>query len=182
LAVPFFVNVGKLKFTELLNLRTFLVSSRKVPQRSRLKEALRANAPSLRIHPPHRHPAFKNVPIFERLLSANLQVCSAEPAENRNIFSGRWSNAAGVGSGARWCSAQRIRIIRLPVASAQKFMRFARNASPRTTSLVTFLFGHKKVTSAVGSINSNLTHAERNPRKISSGGYVFAHFSGNKRC
>ena len=70
---------------------TFPVSARKVPKRSRLKEALRAKAPSLRIHPPHRHPAFKNVPIFERFHDTNLQDCSAEPAENRDIFSGRWS-------------------------------------------------------------------------------------------
>ena len=116
----------ELEMHQSISICTFLVSARKVPQRSRLKEALRANAPSLRIHPPHRHPAFKNVPIFERLRFTNLKVCSAEPAENRDIFSGRWSKAAGVGSGAR--------------------MRFARNASPRTISLVTFLFGHKKVT------------------------------------
>ena len=86
--------------------------------------------------PPHRHPAFKNVPIFERFHLTSLQVYTAEPAENRDIFSGRWSKAAGVGPGAR--------------------MRFARNASPRTTSLVTFLFGHKKVTPIVRAINCNL--------------------------
>ena len=40
---------------------------------------------------PQRHPALKNVPIFERLHIANLQICTAEPAENRYIFSGRWS-------------------------------------------------------------------------------------------
>ena len=111
---------------------TFLVSARKVPQRSRPKGRFEQMRP-LRYPPPHRHPAFKNVPIFERLHSANLQVSTAEPAENRDIFSGRWSKAAGVGSGAR--------------------MRFARNASPRTTSLVTFLFGHKKVTPIVRTTN-----------------------------
>ena len=63
----------KLEFVDHLHLSCF---GKKGAQRSRLKEALRANAPSLRIHPPHRHPAFKNVPIFERLHSANLQVCS----------------------------------------------------------------------------------------------------------
>jgi len=115
----------------------FSCFGKKRAKRSRLKEALRTNAPSLRIHPPHRHPAFKNVPIFERFHDTNLQDCSAEPAENRDIFSGRWSNAAGVGSGAR--------------------MLLARNASPRTTSLVTFLFGHKKVTPIGCPINSNLT-------------------------
>jgi len=31
-------------------------------------------APSLRIHPPHRQPAFKNVPIFERLQLKSLQI------------------------------------------------------------------------------------------------------------
>ena len=44
--------------------------------------------------------------------------------------------AAGVGSGAR--------------------MHF-RNASPRTISLVTFLFGYKKVTLHIGLINSDLS-------------------------
>jgi len=120
----------------------FSCFGKKRAKRSRLKEALRTNAPSLRIHPPHRHPAFKNVPIFERFHDTNLQDCSAEPAENRDIFSGRWSNAAGVGSGAR--------------------MLLARNASPRTTSLVTFLFGYKKVTSASSSLNCNLTFQSSN--------------------
>ena len=124
---------------------TFLVSARKVPQRSRHRRGASSKcALSYVPHPPHRHPAFKNVPIFERLHSANLQVCTVEPAENRNIFSGRWSNAAGVGSGASGA--------------------FARNASPRTTSLVTFLFGHKKVTPIDRSpnCNLNLTAAVRN--------------------
>jgi len=98
-------------------IRTFLVSARKVPQRSRVKGRFGQMRPLYK-PPPHRRPAFKNVPIFERLHSANLQVCSAEPAENRNIFSGRWSKAAGVGSGAGWCSAQRIKTGRLPVAIA----------------------------------------------------------------
>ena len=122
---------------------TFLVSARKVPQRSRHRRGATSKcALSYVPHPPHRRPAFKNVPIFERLRFTNLKVCSAEPAENRDIFSGRWSKAAGVGSGAR--------------------MLLARNASPRTTSLVTFLFGDKKVTSPIGSINSNLTTAVSN--------------------
>jgi len=119
----------------------FLFRQERCPKEADLRGATGQSRP-LRYPPPHRHPAFKNVPIFERFHSANLQVCSVEPAENRNIFSGRWSKAAGVGSGAR--------------------MRFARNASPRTTSLVTFLFGHKKVTSAIGSINSNSSPAFTN--------------------
>ena len=48
---------------------------------------------------PHRHPAFKNVPIFERFHVTNLQVCSAEPAENRDIFSGRWQKRREGGPG-----------------------------------------------------------------------------------
>ena len=107
---------------------------KKGAQRSRVKGRFGQMRP-LYNPPPHRRPAFKNVPIFERFHSANLKDCIVEPAENRNIFSGRWSKAAGVGSGAR--------------------MRFARNASPRTTSLVTFLFGHKKVTPIVRAINCN---------------------------
>ena len=71
--------------------RTFLVSARKVPQRSRHRRGASSKcALSYVPHPPHHRPAFKNVPIFERLHSANLQVCAVEPAENRNIFSGRW--------------------------------------------------------------------------------------------
>ena len=132
----------KFQFIAQMTSSSFSCFGKKRTKRSRRKEALRTNAPSLRILPPHRHPAFKNVPIFERLHSANLQDCSAEPAENRNIFSGRWSNAAGVGSGAR--------------------MLLARNASPRTTSLVTFLFGNKKVTSASRSLNCNLQYRTRN--------------------
>ena len=126
----------KLEFIAPLSFCTFLVSARKVPQRSRVKGRYGQMRP-LYNPPPHRHPAFKNVPIFERLHFTNLKVCSAEPAENRDIFSGRWPKAAGVGSGAR--------------------MRFARNASPRTISLVTFLFGHKKVTLIDCPINCNLT-------------------------
>jgi len=106
----------------------FSCFGKKRAKRSRVKGRYEQMRP-LYNPPPHRHPAFKNVPIFERLQFANLKVCSVEPAENRDIFSGRRSKAAGVGSGAR--------------------MRFARNASPRTISLVTFLFGNKKVTHIV---------------------------------
>ena len=43
-------------------------------KRRRLKEALRAKAPSLRIHPPLRHPTSENVPIFGGLHRRSLQV------------------------------------------------------------------------------------------------------------
>ena len=38
-------------------------------------------------------------------------------------------------------------------------MQFARNASPRTTSLVTFLFGYKNVTLRIGSLISSFLNA-----------------------
>ena len=137
---------------------TFLVSARKVPQRSRHRRGASSKcALSYVPHPPHRHPAFKNVPIFERLHSANLQVCTVEPAENRNIFSGRWLTRREWGPGRvvlRAANPNRS----LAGGKRSAISAFARNASPRTTSLVSFLFGHKKVTSCIGSINSNLNN------------------------
>ena len=81
---------SKFQFSELTTIRPFLVSARKGPKEADLRGATGKSRP-LRYPPPHRHPAFKNVPIFERLHSTKLQVYSAEPAENRDIFSGRWS-------------------------------------------------------------------------------------------
>ena len=116
---------------------------KKGAQRSRLKEALRANAPSLRIHPPHRHPAFKNVPIFERFHSTMLQVSSAESAENRDIFGGRWLTRREWGPGEvvlRAANQNRS----IAGGNRSIIYAFARNASPRTISLVTFLFGSQE--------------------------------------
>ena len=50
----------------------FSWSPRKVPKEGDLRRRYE-NAPSLRIHPPHRHPYPENVPIFGRLPRANLQ-------------------------------------------------------------------------------------------------------------
>jgi len=58
--------------------RTFLVSARKVPQRSRVKGRFAQMRP-LYNPPPHRHPAFKNVPIFERFHAANLKSAPQSP-------------------------------------------------------------------------------------------------------
>ena len=101
---------------------------------------------------PHRQPAFKNVPIFERFHFANLKVCSAEPTENRNIFSGRWLTRREWGPGEvvlRAANQNRS----IAGGNRSIIYAFARNASPRTISLVTFLFGHKKVTPIVRTIN-----------------------------
>ena len=58
---------------------TFLASPRKVPKEGDIGEALRKCALPYVPHPPHRQPAFKNVPIFERLQVRNLKIslCSA---------------------------------------------------------------------------------------------------------
>jgi len=77
----------------LLTNTYFSCVGKKSTKRSRVKGRYVQMRP-LYNPPPHRHPAFKNVPIFERLHSANLKDCTAEPAENRDIFSGRWSKAA----------------------------------------------------------------------------------------
>jgi len=68
----------KFQFIDLLSFRTFLVSARKVPQRSRVKGRFAQMRP-LYNPPPHRHPAFKNVPIFERFHAANLKSAPQSP-------------------------------------------------------------------------------------------------------
>ena len=93
--------------------------------------------------PPHRHPAFKNVPIFERLHSANLQVCTVGSAENRNIFSGRWFTRREWGPGRvvlRAANPNRS----LAGGKRSAISAFARNASPRTASFGPFLAETRK--------------------------------------
>jgi hypothetical protein len=51
---------------------SILASPRKVPKEGDLRRRYE-KAPSLRIHPPHRCPVSKNVPIFEHLPGKNLQ-------------------------------------------------------------------------------------------------------------
>ena len=104
----------------------------------------------LRYPQPHRHPAFKNVPIFERLHSADPARFVPQSPLKIGTFSVGGGRCGG--SGVRGEDA------------------FARNASPRTTSLVTFLFGHKKVTSPIGSINPNLTYSASNRAAMSDTG------------
>ena len=48
---------------------------RKEPKEGGIGEALRKVALPYVPHPPHRHPASKNVPIFERLPLKSPQVC-----------------------------------------------------------------------------------------------------------
>ena len=78
--------------------RYLVCGGKKSTKRNRVKGRFEQMRPHYN-PPPHRQPAFKNVPIFERFHSANLQVCTAEPAENRDIFSGRWSKRREWGSG-----------------------------------------------------------------------------------
>jgi len=109
---------------------TFLVSARTVPQRSRHRRGASCKC-ALSYVPlqPHRRPAFKNVPIFERFHFADLQVYSAEPTENRNIFSGRWSKRREWGPGRvvlRAANPNRT----IAGGNRSKIPAFARNASP----------------------------------------------------
>ena len=110
-------------------------------------------APPLRYPQPHRHPAFKNVPIFERFHLANLQVSTAEPTEKSGHF--QWAVVKSGGSGVRGEVVLRAANQNGSLASGKRSIisTFARNASPRTTSLVTFLFGNKKVTPVISSTN-----------------------------
>ena len=104
---PSFIQYVKFQFSELLVYTYFSCFGKKSTKRSRVKGRFGQMRP-LYNPPPHRHPAFKNVPIFERLHFVYPQVCTAEPAENRDIFSGRWSLRREWGPGRGWCSAQRI--------------------------------------------------------------------------
>ena len=117
--------MDKLRFIDPINAPYFSCFGKKSAKRNRHRRGA-SDKCALSYVPlqPHRHPAFKNVPIFERLHIANPQVCSAESAENRNIFSGRQALRREWGPG--------------------RVVHFARNASPRTTSLVTFLFGSQE--------------------------------------
>ncbi len=65
----------------------FSCFAKKSTKRRRLKEALRAKAPSLRIHPPLRQPVSKNVPIFGHL---QLKIRKISPGRLPKIgtFSG----------------------------------------------------------------------------------------------
>ena len=60
----------------LLHNVTFLSPNKKVTKEVGIGEALRKSALPYVPHPPHRHPASKNVPIFERLHSKDLKICS----------------------------------------------------------------------------------------------------------
>ena len=106
------------------------------PKEADIGEALRANAPSpmylsSRIADQHSK--------MSRFLNAYiLKTCKFSPQSPLKI--GTFSVGGGLrgGSGVRGEDA------------------FARNASPRTTSLVTFLFGYKKVTPVDRLLNCNL--------------------------
>ena len=114
-----------------LILRTFLVSARKVPKEADLRGASSKCAP---LGIPSRI-AIQHSKMFRFLNACILQTCKFVPQSPLKI--GTFSVGGGQrgGSGVRGEGA------------------FARNASPRTTSLVTFLFGHKKVTHIFSAIN-----------------------------
>jgi len=68
-------------------------SGKKGTKEAGIGEALRKSALPYVPHPPHRHPASKNVPIFERLQIRNLLICTLQfyknptlQRKNRNIF------------------------------------------------------------------------------------------------
>ena len=136
----------------------FLFRQERCPKEADIGEALRANAPS----PMYltRRIAIQHSKMFRFLNACILQIyrLALQSPLKIGTFSVGGDLRGGSGVRGECCSAQRIRIVRLPVASAPLFLLLARNASPRTTSLVTFLFGHKKVTSCIGSINSNLNN------------------------
>ena len=67
------------------------------------------NAPSLRIHPPPRHPTHENVPIFVSLQGKNLSLFRVVGVQKSEHF---WTPAGEAAQGflQGWCSAQRSRI------------------------------------------------------------------------
>ena len=135
-------------------LRTFLVSARKEPKEADLRGASSKCAP---LGIPSRI-AIQHSKMYRFLNAFILQTCKLAPQSPLKI--GTFS--AGGGQKRReWGPGEvvlRAANLNRSLAGGKRsaIPVFARNASPRTISLVTFLFGHKKVTPIVRTTNCNL--------------------------
>ena len=68
---------------------TFLLPNKKVTKEIGLRRRY-ANAPSLRIHPPHLHPTTENVPIFGSLHRENRKFLSCKRSKIGTFLNAGW--------------------------------------------------------------------------------------------